>query len=319
MTLSANEVNKEFFMTPFFQSALSQDTAAMRALEMGNAAAARFTHWDLMAAVMAATAEGSDPGADTNLSPTNVPITPARQAIRFSLGDDEAFRFSGSAALQGAEATLLSMNISSMPSEQEVLAMGMIGAACMWGFINRCVVLTRNLASGFATVAGVAMAPLTKAVFEAAVDAGYARGNRGEAIWLDTNSGWAAVAADYAALLGAGQFSAGAQTAVDRGGSQVTGPIYRGVRHATMAAMPDDGAGSTYGAIMWPRALKIGTATPRLGGNAELVGVIGDPNAPLVTLERRRIEGSTSRLVGVCWTGVSEDQDLGGTTLIHLT
>jgi hypothetical protein len=175
------------------------------------------------------------------------------------------------------------------------------------------------LAGGFSNVTGVALNPITGALFKAAVDAVYARGARGPLLWLDNSTAWGTVSADLAALLGAGQFSTGAQIAVDRGMSEVTGDLYRGTQHATVTGLPDNGAGSTYGCIISSEAISLQTATPKLAGNAELVGVIGDPSMPVITIERRRDAGGNNIVSATAWTAIRERQDAGGQTLIHTT
>lgn len=317
-TLSTNETHREVFFTELFQSILLRDAATAAAFEMSNAVAGRLSLFDTASFAMAATAEGADPAA-SNFAPTNVDHTPARQAFRMDLGDDEVSRFTGPVSVEAAVASLVNMDLQASPSEQEIKAMGIVGEAAWWAYINRVMALVKALAGGFSNVSGVALNPITRVIFEAAVDAIIGRGNRGSLLWLDNSTAWGTVSTDYAALLGAGQYSRGAQIAIDRGPTQVTDELYRGCRHATVTGLPDNGAGSTYGCIIAPEAISLRTATPKLSKNAELVGTIGNPASPLITVERRREAGSTNVISAVCWLAIQERQDGGGQTLIHTT
>jgi len=317
ITLNANQANAELIASPVMQRVMSRDAALGSVLAMADATAANIATIDVAAVVGAATAEGSDAAA-TTLTTALIPNPAARQSITFDLGDSEDSKFR-LGALWGPLNTIARMNLSLTPTTQQIQAMGVLGAAGVWGVLNRIAVQVKALASGFATTSGVALNVYSKALFQAAVDSGFAAGNRGESLWIDNDSAWNSVSADYAAGLGAAANSAGARIAIDRGPGQVTGQLYRGCSHATVTGLPVDGLGSTYGMIVWEQALTITTATPQLIEGAILVGVIGDPSNPIATIEMRRTAGGTTRFTITFWTGISERQDLGGIKTYHAT
>jgi hypothetical protein len=315
LQVQAEQANDDMMQTPVMQAILGQIPRWQAAITMGNGSASRLSLLPLRDAVMAATAEGTDPGA-TAFVPTNRDLATARQAILFELGDDEVNRIPpGLAAVVPA----LNMDLSSQPTRQEMEALMTLGMLGYFAFVNRVAALVKALASSWGTYSfGTTGTNYDFAKVSGGVDDLVDAGNRGKALWLTTRAGWNQYRTDVLSKAGAIQYHAVAQRTVDPGASTVISDVYAGVDAAIVTGLPT-GGGDTYDSLFFAEGVTVKVETPTLQAGAELIGTVGPANAPLVTIERRRDAGSVSKLSVVSWLGVGIADDNAGSKGIRLT
>jgi hypothetical protein len=315
LQVQAEQVNADLMTTPVMQAVMGKVPLWQKAVRYGNGTASRLSLFPLRDAVMAATAEGTDPGA-TAFVPTNRDLATARNAILFSLGDDEVNRIPA-----GLEAIIpaLNMDLSKQPSQAEMEALMALGVLGYYALTNRIAALVKAIQTSWGTYSfgGTGTDP-TFAVATGARDALVDAGNRGRLLWLLTRPQGAHYRDDTVSLGGAVQWHAAAQRMVDTGMSPVIPNLLDGVDACIVPGLTV-AAGDTVGGMFTADGLTVKIETPPLQSGAELVGTIGPAEAPLATIERRRIAGSTSVLSIVSWIGVGIADDSAGSKGVFAT
>lgn len=308
LSVQAEQANADLMQTRTMLAIMAKVARWQQAIKYGNGSATRHSLMPLRDAVMAATAEGTDPGA-TAFTPTNRDLATARNAILFSLGDDEVNRIPA-----GLEAIIpaLGMDLSRQPNAAEMEALMALGVLGYFAYTNRVAALVKLLASSWGTYSfgGTGQDP-TYAKINSAVGTLADAGNRGLGLWMTTRPHFEHFRDNVLSLSGAVQFSALAQRLLAVGLQTVIQDVVPGLDCAIVAGMPVS-VGDTIDQILLPEGIDIKVETPRLQSGAELIGSIGPAESPLVTFERRRIAGSTSVISVVSWLGVGIADDAAG-------
>lgn len=302
----AEQVNADLMNTPTMQAVMARVPLWLSAIRYGNASATRLSILPLRDAVMAATAEGTDPVA-TAFTPTNRDLATARNAILFSLGDDEVGRIPA-----GLEAIVpaLGMDLSRQPTAAEMEALMALGMLGYYALTNRIAALVKGILSSFTATIGATGSDPTFATMEAGRDARVDAGVRERMLWMVTRPQATHYRNDVVSLSGAVQWHAAAQRMVDTGASPIIPNVIDGVDAAVVPGLTV-AVGDTVGGMFPSSGITVKIETPPLQAGAELVGTIGPGGAPLATIERRRIAGSTSVLSVVSWVGVGIADDVG--------
>jgi hypothetical protein len=308
LSVQAEQVNADLMTTPTMQAVMGRVPLWQKAVRYGNGTASRLSLFPLRDAVMAATAEGTDPGA-TTFTPVNRDLATARNAILFSLGDDEVNRIPA-----GLEAIIpaLNMSLDTQPNQAEMEALMALGVLGYYALTNRIAALVKAIQGSWGTYSfGATGTDPTFATISNARDAMVDGGNRGRLLWLLTRPQASHYRDDVTALGGAVQWHAAAQRMVDTGMSPIVPNIIDGVDAAVVPGLTV-AVGDTVGGMFTQDGLTVKIETPPIQSGAELIGTIGPAEAPLATIERRRIAGSTSVLSIVSWIGVGIADDSAG-------
>jgi len=315
LSVQAEQANADLMQTDTMQAIMAGVPLWQRAIKYGNGTASRLSMFPLRNAVMAATAEGTDPGP-TAFTAVNRDLATARNAVLFSLGDDEVNRIPA-----GLEAIIpaLSMDLVRQPNQAEMEALMALGVLGYYAFVNRLMRLVKYLASTWGThsFGGTGTNPSYMTIDSETgqlVDAG----NRGKGLWMTTRPHYELFKADVLALSGAVQYSALAQGLIGAGSSNIIHNVVPGLDAAIVADLEVVGP-DTIDQIVYPQGVTIKIETPPLQSGAELIGGIGPEGTPLVTFERRRSTGSTSVISCVSWMGVGVADDNAGSKGVFAT
>jgi hypothetical protein len=308
LQVQAEQANQDALSTETMQTVFARIPLWQQAIRYGNGSASRHSLLPLRDAVMAATAEGSDP-APTAFSPTNRDLATARNAILFSLGDDEVNRIP-----VGMESIIpaLSMDLSQQPNQAEMEALMALGVLGYFAFVNRVMVLVKALANSWGTLSfGGSGSDPTYAVIQGLTGTMADAGNRGRGLWMTTRPHFNHFRDNVLGLSGAVQFSALAQRITEIGLQTVIKDVVPGLDCAIVTGLPVV-VGDTIDQAFTPTGIDVKVETPPLQSGSELIGSIGSAEAPLVTFERRRTAGSTSVISVVSWIGVGIADDSAG-------
>lgn len=314
LSVQAEQANADVYSHQVMQAILASTPQWQRAIKYGNGTASRLSLFPLRDAVMAATAEGTDPGA-TTFTVTNRDLATARQAILFNLGDDEVNRIP-----PGLERIIpaLSMDLSRQPNQAEMEALMALGTLGFYAYINRVMALVKALAGSWGTHSfGVTGTNPTFSAIRGEMGQLIDAGNRGTALWMVSRPQFEHFADNVLSLGGAVQYNAIAQNLVGPGTSVVKN-VCEGLDAGIVSGMPTN-AGDTYSQIVYPEGITVKIETPPLQTGAELIGTIGSADMPLVTFERRRVAGSTSSISVVSWMGVGIADDAAGSKGTYAT
>ena len=306
LAAAAEEGNRDIFQHPVIQEIIGRNQRYRLAMKMANATASRSSLIGLKSLVLAATGEGSD-AAPSTISVTNRDLATARNNLIFSLGDDEISRIPEMAGL----ASVASMSLERNPTPSEMAAMQILGEAAYWATINRMMALIRALATGWGTDYCTTGTDMSDDKLQAGRDGIVDAGGRGRLLVMDTRPSLNHWRADIKTMLGAITLHQIGQKAVDTGATVVINDVADGVDWAVDPNMPVV-VGDTDGQMIAAGAVELKVETPKIQEGAQLIGVIGDPSAPLATIERRRAAGSTTILSVVSWLAAGVlDANLG--------